>query len=299
MPKSRVYRICGTGLVAAALLLSAPLGHARAVEYGAGLQNTMWLLEGDRFACEFRQPIPQYGEAVFYHRAGEDLEFFIETPYNRMQTGYAALAVEAPSWRPAEMVRDLGYVQVRDSQRPLAVGTDRALAMIAGLETGLSPTFTRQGRGMNGPVRLRVSPVGFRNYIEEYRQCITQLLPVNFDQVERNVVNYDTGVDSLTRQQQAMLNNVVTYILNDDNIVAVYVEGHSDNQATRFDSRRRSERRALRVRDYLVDRGVDPQMILVDYHGDRYPVASNDTAEGRAQNRRTTIRLDRVDLSLD
>lgn len=290
----------GTAFVlSASLLVTAMPEASRAVEFGAGLQNTTWHLEGDRFACYFRQPIPQYGEAVFHHRAGEDLEFYIKTPYNRMRPGYAALAIEAPPWRSSSHVRDLGYVSVQDTGQPLTVETERALAMINGLETGMAPTFTRQGRGMNGPVRLRVSPVGFRNQIDEYRDCITGLLPINFDQAERTVVNYDTGVDTLTREQQHRLDDVVTYILHDDNIVAIYVEGHSDNQSTRFDGRRRSERRALRVRDYLVDRGVDPQIILVDYHGDRYPVASNDTAEGRAQNRRTTIRLERVDFSLD
>ncbi|MCH8553047.1 MAG: OmpA family protein [Natronospirillum sp.] len=299
MPTTRLPRLCTVALAAGALVALSAAGQAQSVEFGAGLQNTTWELEGDRFACEFRQPIPHYGTAVFHHRAGEDLEFYIETSYNRMRPGYAALAVEAPSWRPSNHVRDLGYVQVHESQRPLTVETERALAIMAGLESGMSPTFTRQGRGMNGPVRLRVSPVGFRNHVDDYRSCITGLLPVNFDQVERTVVNYDTGVDSLTRAQQARLNDVVTYILNDEDIVAIYVEGHSDNQSTRFDGRRRSERRALRVRDYLVDRGVDPQIILLDYHGDRYPVASNDTAEGRAQNRRTTIRLERFDLSLD
>ena len=299
---SKLSRSAGAAFgpaILGSVLLSAAALSAQAVEFGAGLQNTTWELEGDRFACYFRQPIPQYGEAVFHHRAGEDLEFYIETPYNRMRTGYAALAIEAPPWRSSSHVRDLGYVPVRDSGQPLTVETERALAMINGLETGMAPTFTRQGRGMNGPVRLRVSPVGFRSQVDDYRACITGLLPINFDQAERTVVNYDTGVDTLSRAQQARLDNVVTYILNDDNIVAVYVEGHSDDQSTRFDGRRRSERRALRVQDYLVDRGVDPQIILVDYHGDRYPVASNATAEGRAQNRRTTIRLERVDFSLD
>lgn len=282
-------------LAGTALSLFSPPGQA--VEFGPGLQNTNWELEGDIFACEFRQPIPFYGDAVFYHEAGEDVRFYLETPNNRMQDGRAALAVEAPAWRPSSHVRDLGYVQVQHSQRPLEVETERTLSMMAALESGLSPAFTRQGRGMNEPVRVKLSPVGFNSYLQEYRQCITQLLPVNFDQVERTRLLYDTGVDSLDRAAQATLNDVITYVRNDPNVVAIYVEGHSDNQSTRYDGRRRSERRALQVRDYLVERGIEPNMIMVDYHGAQFPVASNDTAEGRAQNRRTTVRLERVDLS--
>lgn len=269
----------------------------QAMEFGPGLQNTEWQVDCDIFECEFRQSIPFYGDAVFYHRAGEEVRFFLETPSNRMQDGRAALAVEAPSWRPSSQVRDLGYVTVRHGERPLEVDTERTLSMLAALESGMSPAFTRQGRGMTEPIRVKLSPVGFNRYFQEYRAGITQLLPVNFDQVERTRIQYDTGVDSLDRSAQATLNDVITYVLNDPNIVAVYVEGHADNQSTRYDARRRSERRALQVRDYMVERGVEPNMILVDYHGSQFPVASNDTAEGRAQNRRTTVRLERVDLS--
>ncbi|MEX0584608.1 MAG: OmpA family protein [Natronospirillum sp.] len=270
-----------------------------AVEFGAGLTDTEWQLDGDRFACTFRQPIPYYGDAVFYHRAGEDVSFFIETQHNRMRDGYAALAVEAPSWRPSSLARDLGYVQVTQGSRPLLVETERTLSMLAALEQGMSPAFTRQGRGMTEPIRLKLSPVGFKNSLPEYRQCLTQLLPINFDQAERTRLNYATGVDTLNRAHEATLNDLITYILHDPDIVAVYLEGHSDDQSSRYDGRRRSERRVLRVRDYLVDRGVDPQIILVDYHGAQFPVASNDTEQGRAQNRRTTIRLERLKLSLD
>ncbi|MEX1058654.1 MAG: OmpA family protein, partial [Natronospirillum sp.] len=202
-------------------------------------------------------------------------------------------------WRPSSLTQDLGYVAVTHGQRPLRVETERTLSMLAALEQGMAPAFTRQGRGMAEPVRLKLSPVGFKQFFPEYRQCIGQLLPINFDQAERTRLNYDTGVDTLSRAHQATLNDLITYILNDPALVAIYREGHSDNQSTRYDGRRRSERRVLRVRDYLVERGVDPQIIMVDYHGAQFPIASNNTPEGRAMNRRTTLRLERLDLSLD
>lgn len=296
--KTPARRRVRSGVVAAGVLCASIWASgAQATEFGAGLTNTNWELEGDIFACEFRQPIPFYGDAVFYHRAGEEVRFYVETPNNRMRDGYAALAVEAPDWRPSSHVRDLGYVEVRHSNRPLEVETERTLSMLAALESGMAPAFTRQGRGMDQPIRLKLSPVGFNNYWQEYRACITGLLPVNFDQIERTRLNYASGVDTLNRAQQAELDDLVTYVLNDPNIVAIYVEGHSDNQSTRYDGRRRSERRALQVRDYLVERGIDPNIIMVDYHGAQFPVASNDTPQGRAQNRRTTLRLERVDLS--
>jgi outer membrane protein OmpA-like peptidoglycan-associated protein len=63
----------------------------------------------------------------------------------------------------------------------------------------------------------------------------------------------------------------------------------------RYDNRRLSERRAYRVTDYLVNAGIDAAMILTRYHGERYPIASNDTAAGRAKNRRVTLQFDRIE----
>jgi outer membrane protein OmpA-like peptidoglycan-associated protein len=49
------------------------------------------------------------------------------------------------------------------------------------------------------------------------------------------------------------------------------------------------------VTDYLVSQGINAAMILTRYHGERYPIATNDTAAGRAKNRRVTVQFDRID----
>jgi OOP family OmpA-OmpF porin len=50
-----------------------------------------------------------------------------------------------------------------------------------------------------------------------------------------------------------------------------------------------SKRRAEAVRDYLVSRGIDPSRINVLFFGQTMPIAPNDTAEGRQQNRRVEM----------
>lgn len=282
-------------LTAAALTAFGLHAPAHAVEFGAGLHNTQWELYGDVFGCYFVQPVPRYGRAVFYHEAGEDVRFYLETNNNRMQPGQAALAIEAPSWRASAMTSDLGYVRVADTTRPITVEPQRTFRMMAELDAGMSPAFTRQGRGLVEPIRVKLSPVNFRQHWDEYQDCVSRLLPVNFGQIERTRLLYQPDVDSLSPQARATLNNIALYVAADPSVVAIYIDGHSDNRNTRYDSRRLSERRALRVLDYLVDRGVDPQLMLVDYHGDRYPVGNNNTAAGRAENRRTTLRLERLD----
>jgi outer membrane protein OmpA-like peptidoglycan-associated protein len=49
--------------------------------------------------------------------------------------------------------------------------------------------------------------------------------------------------------------------------------------------------RAVHVRDYLTGRGVDPARVLANGRGEMDPIATNDTPNGRAQNRRVEIFL--------
>jgi OOP family OmpA-OmpF porin len=67
------------------------------------------------------------------------------------------------------------------------------------------------------------------------------------------------------------------------------VVGHTDSVGTEAYNQKLSERRAGAVRDYMVSEGVNPGLIDVMGMGESQPVASNETAEGRARNRRVDI----------
>ncbi len=77
--------------------------------------------------------------------------------------------------------------------------------------------------------------------------------------------------------------------LNQYGNLGVVVEGHSDSRGTLEHNRKLSLRRAEAVRDYLVRLGVDRGRIVVVGKGASEPVASNDTPQGRAQNRRVVL----------
>ncbi len=67
------------------------------------------------------------------------------------------------------------------------------------------------------------------------------------------------------------------------------IEGHTDSVGGDQFNQRLSEQRAGSVRDYLVQQGVPATTITARGYGKTQPVASNDTAEGRAQNRRVEL----------
>jgi OmpA-OmpF porin, OOP family len=69
----------------------------------------------------------------------------------------------------------------------------------------------------------------------------------------------------------------------------VLVEGHTDSSGTASYNLDLSQRRANAVEDILLLQGVDPTRIVARGYGEEYPVASNDSAAGRQQNRRVEV----------
>ena len=98
-------------------------------------------------------------------------------------------------------------------------------------------------------------------------------------------VVFDTNSANLRRESHARLDRVVEYMQHKPDS-RIRVAGHTDNVGNRRANQRLSERRAQAVRDYLVSHGIDGGRIEAVGHGDEQPVASNDTEEGRAENRR-------------
>jgi outer membrane protein OmpA-like peptidoglycan-associated protein len=67
------------------------------------------------------------------------------------------------------------------------------------------------------------------------------------------------------------------------------IEGYTDSTGSTVSNRELSERRAEAVRSALLARGVDPARIEVAAYGEAYPIASNNTIDGRALNRRVEV----------
>ena len=83
----------------------------------------------------------------------------------------------------------------------------------------------------------------------------------------------------------ATLDRVVD-ILNANPTANIEIGGHTDNVGPIGGNIRLSERRANAVRDYLISGGIDASRLTAVGYGPDQPIASNDTAEGRATNRR-------------
>ena len=83
-----------------------------------------------------------------------------------------------------------------------------------------------------------------------------------------------------------VLDAVKGVVLAHPEIVRLRVEGHTDSQGSDAYNQDLSERRALAVRQYLIDHGVESTRLLARGYGERYPIAPNGDETGRAKNRR-------------
>lgn len=101
-------------------------------------------------------------------------------------------------------------------------------------------------------------------------------------------VLFATGQSELMSIARTKLDDVAK-ALQDQGYKKITVEGHTDSRGSDSVNMELSRLRAEAVRTHLVSRGIKPELITAVGVGETRPVASNDTAEGRANNRRVEI----------
>jgi outer membrane protein OmpA-like peptidoglycan-associated protein len=99
---------------------------------------------------------------------------------------------------------------------------------------------------------------------------------------------FDTGKAVLKPGARNTLAKIADQLSAVDN-ASITIEGHTDSVGSEQLNQSLSEKRAAAVRSYLVSQGVPPSRIQTNGMGEAAPVASNDTAAGRQQNRRVEL----------
>jgi len=103
-------------------------------------------------------------------------------------------------------------------------------------------------------------------------------------------VYFETNSSNLKNESNVQLDRVVKF-LNDNPSNKINIFGHTDFLASDDYNKWLSERRAKAVMDYIVKKGISQDRLTFKGFGKTAPVASNDTEEGRAQNRRVEIEI--------
>ena len=101
---------------------------------------------------------------------------------------------------------------------------------------------------------------------------------------------FDTGKSSFKQQTYPVL-QAITAILKEYPKSNFSIEGHTDSVGSKSLNQKLSEKRANAVKDYLVENGIEAGRLTAYGFGEDYPIDSNATRAGRANNRRVEVKL--------
>ncbi len=101
-------------------------------------------------------------------------------------------------------------------------------------------------------------------------------------------IKYDPGSFEVDRNAKVRLDDLAQ-LLKSAGGVRVEINGYTDNIGLPEDNKALSEKRARRVREYLISLGIDGSRLTAVGRGETNFVASNDTQEGRQENRRVVL----------
>ena len=116
-----------------------------------------------------------------------------------------------------------------------------------------------------------------------------QPLETNATVVLKNIF-YDLNKFDLRPESQVELDKLVQ-LMKDNPTLAIQINGHTDNIGKPADNLVLSQNRAKAVVSYLTSKGIDPKRLSFKGWGDTQPIADNKTDGGRAQNRRTELKV--------
>ena len=105
-------------------------------------------------------------------------------------------------------------------------------------------------------------------------------------------INFATNSSSvLTVTSMVILDGFVDY-LKDNPDMRIAIHGHTDNVGSHSDNMELSEGRAKSVNDYMILSGIQDNRLTYKGFGETKAVASNETEEGKAKNRRTEVDIE-------
>lgn len=141
------------------------------------------------------------------------------------------------------------------------------------------PPVDRDSDGDGVPDSLDMCPNTPKGFRVDAKGCI-----IEQSVILRNI-NFVFNSDQLTVPAQETLNEVAAALIGQPTL-NVQIVGHTDSVGSAAYNRKLSQKRAMSVNQYLVAKGVNASNLQAAGMGPSKPIASNDTEEGRAQNRR-------------
>ena len=183
--------------------------------------------------------------------------------------------------RGTEEAKDAATKVASTTTQTAGAVTDAAKSAV----TALGEFFKRK---LANGVELSIPQFGVENRLVDF---IESSKPVDKDTwFDFDRLLFETGKSTLEPSSQEQLSNVAQ-IMKSYPKVKMRIGGYTDNVGDKSDNLKLSQDRADNVMNQLVTLGIDKARLDAKGFGEEHPVASNETPEGRAQNRRISMRV--------
>ena len=263
-------------------------------QYAAKIETSDWQLsQHNRLQCTLAHQIPGYGQALFTSMASKQLNMEFELDMLRLPKSFGMAAVYSvpPKWMPGQMQHAIADMTIR-KQYNGDLPEQAAWTMLSELEKGFWPTIYYQDwYNQNDKIAVGLNASNFAVPYESFAQCVADLLPYSFDDIAYTILDYKKNSTELTKYSQRRLDMIGQYLKEDNEMDLVLLDGYSDSYGGRDMNHSLSVSRAVEIKNYFSDMGVEPQRIDVTGHGERRHVAPNSNEMSRAKNRRVVIRM--------
>ncbi len=163
--------------------------------------------------------------------------------------------------------------------------TPKDNSSVASVETSLAPKSLDPAKDSKvGNAEVEVAALKAEAEVKRKAEATTCRNKFS-DIASKGGITFKTGGGALDKRALGTLDELVQTAKSCANIV-ITVEGHTDSAGSEEANKLLSQRRAQAVVDYFIGSGLDANHLNAVGYGETKPIASNDTAQGRAQNRR-------------
>ena len=154
---------------------------------------------------------------------------------------------------------------------------------------GIKNLGAKMDKALASGVTLNIPENGIENnllaFIEDKSKAVDKNTWFDFDRL-----NFETGKSVLKSESGEQLKNIAEILKSFPN-VNIKVGGYTDNTGNANDNLKLSTDRAAAVKSELIKLGIDQARVESEGYGMEHAIASNDNEEGRAANRRTSVRV--------
>ena len=174
----------------------------------------------------------------------------------------------------------------------IGAGAGGALGGLIGNKKGNTAAGAVIGAAVGGAAGAAIG-----RYMDKQAEEMEALEDAEVKRVGEGIqITFDSGIlfgfDSYQLTPQAQENVMkLAKILNDYPDTNIMINGHTDSKGSEEYNQTLSEKRANSVSNYLKMQGISGVRLTTIGHGESLPVASNDTDEGRSQNRRVEVAI--------